>query len=137
MSFEVNDIDKTDISFADGTGEIILKTWHSIAMICFVAFCFSYICLILLRYAAIYVIWIINIACVCFVVFLASLCLYTRNTYEAAVMGILVLVLIFILIWFRKRIRLVAKLFKEASKALMDVPTLMFEPILVCIDELI
>lgn len=106
-------------------------------MICFVAFCFSYICLILFRYAAIYVIWIINITCVGFVVFLALLCLYVNSPHEAAVMGILALVLIFLLIWFRKRIRLVAKLFKEASKALMDVPTLMFEPILVCIDELI
>jgi hypothetical protein len=45
----------------------------------------------------------------------------------------IVLALIFsgVLYYFREKIRLVAKLFKEAAKALIDIPTVLFEPILV------
>ncbi|KAL7012090.1 hypothetical protein ACKWTF_014622 [Chironomus riparius] len=135
--FERNHFDDNAGSLADGTLKIFLKTWHSIAVICFVAFCFSYVCLVLFRYAAIYVIWIINIACVVFVVFLALMFLYVKNVFGAAVMAILAIVLMLLLFWFRKRIQLVAKLFKEASKALMDVPAVMFEPILTLLSLLV
>jgi len=54
------------------------------------------------------------------------------NVVEGAIIfGILGLISFIILICLRKRIALVAKLFKEASKALIDVPAIMFEPILV------
>ncbi|XP_070508748.1 choline transporter-like protein 1 [Chironomus tepperi] len=123
----------SDGNNSDEFENALKKTWTSIAMICFVAVCFSYVCLILLRYAAIYVIWIINIAFVLFGVFLTCLFIYAKNVVGAALMGIGTLISIGLLYWFRKRIRLVGKLFKETSKALMDVPSIMFEPILTLI----
>ncbi|CAG9810629.1 unnamed protein product [Chironomus riparius] len=106
-------------------------TWYYILIICFVAFVFSYVFLILFRHAAKYVIWIINIGFVVLVVGLAILCAVAGTIEGAFTFGIMGLVLIGFLIFFRKRIALVAKLFKEASKALIDVPAVMFEPILV------
>ena len=124
---------------ADNMAEMVksLKaTWYYILIICFVAFIFSYVFLILFRHAAKYVIWIINIGFVVLVVGLAILCAVAGVIEGAVIFGIMGLVLIGFLIFFRKRIALVAKLFKEASKALTDVPAIMFEPILVRIAEL-
>ena len=106
-------------------------TWYYILIICIVAFVFSYVFLILFRHAAKYVIWIINIGFV-FVVFALAFLSAAAGIFEGAItFGITGLIFIGFLIYFRKRIALVAKLFKEASKALIDVPAIMFEPILV------
>ena len=124
--------------FDEDIGQVVgaLKaTWYYIIVICFVAFIFSYVFLILFRHAAKYVIWIINIGFVVLVVGLAILCAVAGVIEGAVIFGIMGLVLIGFLIFFRKRIALVAKLFKEASKALTDVPAIMFEPILVRIAE--
>jgi solute carrier family 44 protein 1 (choline transporter-like protein) len=48
----------------------------------------------------------------------------------AIVFTIITVVGILVLLYFRKRIKLIAQLFKEASKALIDVPSILFEPIL-------
>jgi len=106
-------------------------TWYYILIICIVAFVFSYIFLILFRHAAKYVIWIINIGFVVLVIGLAILSAIAGIIEGAITFGLMGLILIGFLIFFRKRIALVAKLFKEASKALIDVPAIMFEPILV------
>ena len=119
---------------ADNMAEMVKslkETWYYILIICFVAFIFSYVFLILFRHAAKYVIWVINIGFVVLVVGLAILCAAYGIIEGAITFGIMGIFLIILLIWFRKRISLVAKLFKEASKALIDVPAVMFEPILV------
>lgn len=46
------------------------------------------------------------------------------------VCAIVTIVGIIVLVVFRDRIRLVAALFKEASRALIDIPSIMFEPVL-------
>jgi len=106
-------------------------TWYFILIMCFVAFAFSYVVLMLFRYAAKYVIWIINIGFVVVVFALAIFFYDAKNIEYAITCGITGLISIIILIVFHARIALVAKLFKEASKALIDVPAIMFEPILV------
>lgn len=118
----------------------LIKTWPKILLTCFIAFIFSYIMLILFRYAIEYIIWIIYIGFVVFIGGLAVVCWiwFASSTGEertSAMVGgivctILCLVSILILYWFRKRIQLVAALFKEASKALIDIPMILFEPIL-------
>ncbi|KAL7012097.1 hypothetical protein ACKWTF_014629 [Chironomus riparius] len=131
---------EADQKFKDDIGQAVaaLKaTWYYILVICFVAFIFSYVFLILFRHAAKYVIWIINIGFVVLVVGLAILCAFAGIIEGALMFGIMGLVLIGFLIFFRKRIALVAKLFKEASKALTDVPSIMFEPILTFISLLV
>lgn len=107
-------------------------TWYYIIAICFVAFIFSYIFLILFRHAAAYVIWIINIGFVLLTFAVAIVFLTVVKSPPAAIVFVVMgLILLVMLCVFAKRISLVAKLFKEASKALIDVPEIMFEPILV------
>lgn len=134
-------IDTTDLStmFQEISQDLIL-TWPSIALVCVVAFIFSYILLILFRYAIKYIIWIIYIG---FIVLIAAAAIGCWVGYFAGKQGskegflvpailfsIMAVISIILLIWFRKRIRLVAQLFKEASKALIDIPTILFEPVL-------
>jgi len=109
----------------------IKTTWYYILFICLVAFVFSYVILMLFRYAAKYVVWIINMGSVIIVFTFAILCAVDGIIEGAIAFSLMGLLFIVILMCFRKRIALVAKLFKEASKALNDVPAIMFEPILV------
>jgi len=119
-----SDLQETRQSFAD--------SWYLILFICFVAFVFSYICLLLYRYYAKYVIWIINIGFIIFTIVLGSFFLFImKDTKTGVCIYLLSLISIIALIIFRKEIALVAAIFKESSKALMDVPAIMFEPILV------
>lgn len=104
-----------------------------ILIMCFVALVFSYVFLVLFRHAAKYVIWIINIGCVVFVFFLCGLGIIANVLELAISMGITGIILVVMLVIFRKRIALVAKLFKETSIALIDAPMLMVEPVLVSI----
>lgn len=135
--------EKEDISLQEISTIIsqdLVKTWPKILLTCFIAFVFSYIMLILFRYAIEYIIWIIYIGFVVFIGGLAIACWIWFATAKgdektSALVGgivctILCLVSILVLYWFRKRIQLVAQLFKEASKALIDVPMILFEPIL-------
>lgn len=120
------------------------QTWASICASCFVALIFSYILIILLRYATKYVIWIMLYGIV-FLFFIAAIVLLVTSVLSssnakkelsvgqliaAAVFAIIGLVIGIILCCFRRRIRLVIQLFKEASKVLEDIPTLLVEPLL-------
>ncbi|CAH1734111.1 unnamed protein product [Chironomus riparius] len=127
---QIKEFGKDTLIIADGSLEAIFYTWDSILMICFVAFCFSYISLFLFRYVAFYVIWIINVGCILFLIFLTFAAIYMKENLVAVVMAIMAIILIVLLIVFRRRIGLVATLFRVASKALMDIPAIMFEPFL-------
>lgn len=115
--------------------QAFMSSWHWILLVCFISFVFSYICLLLYRYCAKYVIWIINIGFIVFLFLLGSLFLTKILGEPKMKMAIMLYILgaisIVALIVFRKQIALVAEIFKESSKALMDVPGIMFEPILV------
>lgn len=125
-------------SSATEISETLRRTWPKILLCCFIAFIFSYIVLILFRYAIEYIIWIIYISFVVLLLVGAAACfILAAKDKEAqglllpgAILAIVALVVIAILYWFRKRIKLTAQLFKETSKALVDVPAIMFEPIL-------
>jgi inner membrane protein involved in colicin E2 resistance len=130
LNSTVIDFEKTFQEMMDS----LKSTWYYILIICIIAFIFSYIFLVLFRYAANEVIWIINIG---FVVLVVVFCIFLAARQHYAFM-MLFLFAAFImsafLFIFRTRIDLVAKLFQEASKALIDVPGIMFEPLLVSID---
>jgi solute carrier family 44 protein 1 (choline transporter-like protein) len=95
---------------------------------------------VLFRYAIKYIIWIIYIGFIVLIAAAAIACWVgffagkpeTKGGFlaPAIVFSIMAVISIILLIWFRKRIRLVAQLFKEASKALIDIPTILFEPVL-------
>ncbi|CAH1734113.1 unnamed protein product [Chironomus riparius] len=118
--------------------DAFIKSWHWILITCFVAFVFSYICLLLYRYFAKYVIWVINIGFIIFSLALATFFTFFMVNFK---MGIPLYITgfgsIVVLIIFRKEVALVARIFQEASMALMDVPAIMFEPILTFVSLLI
>ena len=138
---ESEEVEAEDVDFFRDLSEDLIKTWPKILLTCFVAFVFSYVFLILFRYAIEYIIWIIFIG---FVVLLgagAIACWVLMAMVEdqeqktplmvtAILLTIFTVVTLLVLIYFRKRIKLVAQLFKEASKSLSDIPTILFEPIL-------
>lgn len=139
-----NDKEDVDADFSSLFQEIsqdLILTWPAIALVCVVAFIFSYILLILFRYAIKYIIWIIYIGFIVLIAALAIGCWIGFATAKdpeakpaflisAIMFSLFTAIAIIVLIWFRKRIRLVAQLFKEASKALIDIPTILFEPVL-------
>lgn len=118
----------------------LLKTSPEILMTIVVTISFSYIILILFRYAIEYIIWIIYIV---FNIVLAaiaeiSLSVYLKDGNPAAIIsavsfGLWTTINVIVLVIYRKRIKLVAQFFKEASKAVIGVPSILFEPILTLI----
>lgn len=135
------------MSILQMVSEDMSRTWPSILITCIVALVFSWVVLILFRYAIKYVIWIIYIGLVILLIVgsIALLMLYSemkesanRQDVEAAnfvilgsiVLAVFALILALLLCFFRRRIHLVIQIFKEASKALIDVPLIITEPVL-------
>lgn len=140
---------KTDSSSIDGGAFIhtisndLLHSWSPILISCVVALIFSYILLVLFRYAIKYVIWVIYIGLIVLLVVGAAVFIvfYFKAKSNpdsgaeaflivAGVLALFALILGIVVCVFRKRIRLVVQLFKEASKALGDVPLIVVEPLL-------
>lgn len=126
--------------------EDIFNSWLSILISCIVALVFSYILLVLFRYAIKYVIWVIYIGLIVLLLIgsIVMLVFYfsAKNeggkTAESAtglaitsgVLALLAVLLALFIYFYRRRIQLVIQLFKEASKALSDVPLIVTEPLL-------
>ncbi|CAG9810628.1 unnamed protein product [Chironomus riparius] len=133
-------LDIDNLCVKDGLTQLfatLKATWFYIVIISFIAFIFSYVFLILFRHAAIYVIWVINIAFVALLIGLTFICVIYEAIPAAITFWVLGAVMAIFFCCFHERIALVAKLFKEASKALIDIPAVMFEPILTFISLLI
>jgi hypothetical protein len=122
--------EKNDDQFLSNVSEDLMNSWHKIFITTFIAFLLSYAILMLFRYAINYVIWIVFGSFI--VVFgICALTLWIQaKVLDAIIFSIFTAVGIFVIFYFRKRIQLIAELFKEASKALIDVPSILFEPLL-------
>lgn len=133
------------VDFFQDVSEDLATCWREILYVCLISFAFSFIVLILFRFFVGGVVWVILIASVV-VSLIATIFLWTKfaeyqkqddsgreKTYLiAAIVATLVTVGITLMIVFmRKRVRLVIELFREAGKAIADMPLLLFEPILV------
>lgn len=123
--------DAVDILY-DSTSEQLLQQSTSIIAVFIIALILSLGTLFLFRYAIKYIIWIVIISSIVLQFFSSALFTFSFLNVKAGggclLSGSITLILV---ITFRKRIILVAKLFKEASKVLIDVPGILFEPILV------
>lgn len=122
----------------------LVQSWSPILISCFVALIFSYILLVLFRYAIKYVIWVIYIGLIVLlvvgaIVFVVLYFTTKKSNPEiapegflitAGVLAIFAVILAVVIFLFRRRIQLVVQLFKEASKALGDVPFIVVEPLL-------
>lgn len=128
-SNSLND-ENDDEQFLTIVSEDLMNSWHKIFITTFIAFLLSYGTLMLFRYAISYVIWIVFGSFI--VVFgICALNFWIQaQIQEGVIFTIFTGVGIFVICYFRKRIQLIAELFKEASKALIDVPSILFEPLL-------
>jgi solute carrier family 44 (choline transporter-like protein), member 1 len=119
----------------------LLYSLPTIGLICFVAVIFSYVLLLLFRHCAHFAVWSITILSLALLVFITSFSWYKFATssslerdandllYFSIIMTFLTFVSLIVVICIRDRIKLVIQLFKETSKALIDLPALMIQPI--------
>jgi solute carrier family 44 (choline transporter-like protein), member 1 len=133
------------VSFFQDVSEDLSTCWREIFYVCIISFAFSLLVLFLFRFFVGFVVWIILVASI-ITGFVAMIVLWVKyaeykkgenpdreNTYliAAIIATVLAVVITLIIVFMRKRIKLVIELFKEAGKAVSDMPFLLFEPLLV------
>lgn len=136
------------VSFFQEASEDLATCWREILYVCIISFAFSFLVLILFRYVVGFVVWIVLIASIV-AGLIATIFLWVKyseykkgqdtdreQTYliSAIISTIVTVIISLIIIFMRKRVRLVIELFKEAGKAISDMPLLLFEPLLVNLD---
>lgn len=142
-----NSTDIPESNFTAELGQDLSLTWVPIVLSCVAALAFSFMLLVLFRYAIKYVIWIIMIGTVVFfaaigVALMVGFFAFNGSRDEekksasiglligSGIMFIIAMIVTCLVCCFKKRIEMVIQLFKEASRALADVPSVLFEPIL-------
>jgi solute carrier family 44 (choline transporter-like protein), member 1 len=133
------------VNFFQDVSEDLSACWRQMIYVCLISFAFSFIVLILFRYVVGFVVWIV-LVCTIIVSFVATIFLWIKYAEKkgdpdsgramtylvAAIIATVVSVAItLVIIVMRKRVKLVIELFREAGKALSDMPLLLFEPLLV------
>lgn len=133
------------VNFFQDVSEDLSTCYLEIMYVCIASFIFSVIVLILFRYVVGFVVWIVLVASVIASV-IATIFLWVKyieykkgedvereKTYlvSAIICTIIAAMITLVVIFMRKRIRLVIELFKEAGKAISDMPLLLIEPLLV------
>ena len=134
------------VNFFQDISEDLATCWREVLYVCIASFGFSFLVLVLFRYVVGFVVWVVlflsviaSIVATCFL--WSKYALYKKGvdtnrekTYliSAIIFTIVSVVIILIIIVMRKRVKLVIELFKEAGKAISDMPLLLIKPILVC-----
>lgn len=137
------------VNFFQDVSEDLATCWREVFYVCLISFAFSFIVLILFRYVVGFVVWIVLIASVV-VSIVATIFLWIKfaeyqkkedsgreKTYliSAIIATIVTVMIAMLIVVMRKRVRLVIELFREAAKAIADMPLLLFEPFLVSDSE--
>lgn len=126
----------TNAGFISKLSQDLISTWKEIFLTCGLAAIFSVSLLILFQYAIEFIIFFVYFGFILTILiidilFWVFLAVGDMNYFvPALLMSFLVIILIMIFVWYRKRLKLVAQIFKEASKALIDITSIIFEPIL-------
>lgn len=135
------------VNFFQDVSEDLSSCWQQIIYVCMISFIFSFIVLVLFRFVVGFVVWLVLIASV-ITGFVATIYLWIKysqkkkqelpdhervSTYlVAAIIATIATIVISLVIFvMRKRVKLVIQLFKEAGKALSDMPMLLLEPLFV------
>jgi solute carrier family 44 protein 1 (choline transporter-like protein) len=126
----IDDGEEEEEEFFSEASDDLMNSWHKILLTAFIAFLLSYGMLNLFRFAINYVIWIIFGSFIVLFGVCALVSLFYLEFLSCIVFLIFTAVGVAILFYYRTRIELTAELFKEASKALIEVPSLLIEPIL-------
>lgn len=135
------------VNFFQDISEDLATCYREIIFVCLISLAFSFTVLVLFRFVVGFVVWIVLLASVITGI-AGSIYLWIKyaekkkdppdferiTTYLiAAILSTCVTVVITLVIFImRKRVSLVIQLFKEAGKALTDMPALLFEPLVVC-----
>lgn len=133
------------VNFFQDVSEDLSACWREVIYVCLISFAFSFLVLILFRFVVGFVVWIVLIfsiiAGIVATVFLwVKFAEYKKGqdtdrekTYlvSAIISTVVTVVITLIIIFMRKRVKLVIELFKEAGKAISDMPLLLIEPLLV------
>lgn len=132
-------------SFFQDVSEDLATCWLEVLYVCMTSFVFSFIVLILFRFVVGFVVWIVLFASIV-ASLIATIFLWVKyavykkgedsdreKTYliSAIVFTIVTVIIVLLIIAMRKRVKLVIELFKEAGKAISDMPLLLLEPLLV------
>lgn len=133
------------VNFFQDVSEDLATCWREILYVCIVSFLFSFLVLILFRFVVGFVVWVVLIASIVAGV-VATVFLWVKyaeykkgedndreKTYliAAILVTIVTVIMSLVIIVMRKRVKLVIELFKEAGKAISDMPLILFEPLLV------
>lgn len=133
------------VNFFQDVSEDLATCWREILYVCIISFAFSFIVLILFRYVVGFVVWFVLLASVVASI-VATIFLWVKyveskqkrdtdreQTYliAAIISTVVAFCISLLIIVMRKRVKLVIELFKEAGKALSDMPLLLLEPLLV------
>jgi solute carrier family 44 (choline transporter-like protein), member 1 len=120
------------------------ESWHAVTSVCITGVVFSYILFVLYRHQTKFVVWGFYVASVfIFIGFSVTAFYYAsqpssyvdggRQKSDLVFLGIFFAIIAVIYVVYivcqRKRVQLVIQLFKEASCALVNVPTLLIQPI--------
>jgi len=118
-------------------------SWHLIVATFFIAIVFAYVLLVLLRHATKFCVWFVYFVMIIGLIALTVvLWIAVATTKEqvdgsngflgaAIVVTIITIIVCIVIICMRNKIAYVIKIFKEAAKALIDIPLIIFEPLLV------
>lgn len=116
------------------------ESWKAITSVCITSVVFSYILFVLYRHTTTYIVWtfyslsvfvLVGLSVACFVVGseISNGSKSSQSIFYGVFFAIAAVVYVIYIIVQRKRVRLVIQLFKEASSALVNVPTLLIQPI--------
>lgn len=132
------------VNFFQDVSEDLSTCWREILYVCIISFAFSFLVLVMFRYVVGFVVWIVLLASVVAGV-VATIFLWVKyaeykkgediereKTYliSAIVCTVVTVIVSLIILVMRKRVKLVIELFKEAGKAIADMPALLIEPLL-------
>lgn len=128
-------------NFFQGISNDLLRCWGELVLVAVISLVFSGMIIVLLRYAADLVIWAIILSTIfsgftlaCFLSYKFAAAPKGNGTAYGiatiAVTLITIIIVVFIILIHRK-IKLVIALFKEAGKAVAEVPSMLLLPVLV------
>lgn len=145
LSIDVDDdtmtIRKKCVSVEAGVVELVTESgdisWNDIFITCFIALLLSFGILLSFRYAIKYIIWGINILLIIAIAIIGILLIMDDNAIVGFLLILCAVCKAIFLYKYRERVVLVVQLFREASKALNDVPIMLAEPILTFVSFII
>lgn len=132
-----NNADLITFNWSKLLGDLVVS-WPQIFCICIIAGLLTFSILLLFRFGDVEVmIWVVCLGPPAIIILISIIFLFMGQIIAAMIFLFPAILAIIFVFWFRHRIILIAALFKETSKALIDIPTILLEPILTFVAQMI